>query len=155
MQPNCASRIGGTGRKASTIRRAVKVSQLLGVSGRCACKASLLHIHCTTSCTLPVKLWLKPHLKRQLTSVSWPFCRRYRRLKAQNVPKPTREHRLEVQTAVFPPSHKGPRLSRRQTIWGGPPPDFTLFFHLVCVFILERFLERFWRLSGASFSTII
>ena len=44
-----------------------KVSQLLGVSGRCACKASLLHIHCTTSCTLPVKLWLKPHLKSQLT----------------------------------------------------------------------------------------
>ena len=52
---------------AHTIRRAVKVSQLLGVSGGCACKASLLHIHCTTSCTLPVKLWLKPHLKRQLT----------------------------------------------------------------------------------------
>ena len=59
---------------AHRIRRAVKVSQLLGVSGGCACKASLLHIHCTTSCTLPVKLWLKPHLKRQLTSVSWPFA---------------------------------------------------------------------------------
>jgi len=67
LQPNCASRIGGTGRKAFTIRRVVKVSQLLGVSGGCACKATLLHIHCTTSCTLPVKLWLKPHLKSQLT----------------------------------------------------------------------------------------
>ena len=37
-----------------------------GVSSA-SCKATLLHIHCTTSCTLPVKLWLKPHLKSQLT----------------------------------------------------------------------------------------
>ena len=57
----------GVAHRIFIIRRAVKVSQLLGVSGRCACKATLLHIHCTTSCTLPVKLWLKPHLKSQLT----------------------------------------------------------------------------------------
>ena len=41
-------------------------------------------------------------------------------------------------------------------IWeGGPPPDFTLLFHVVFCFILERIFEGFWTLSGASFSAII
>ena len=38
---------------------------------------------------------------------------------------------------------------RTLSLRGGPPPDFTLFFHVVSLFILERILEGFWTLSGA------
>ena len=41
---------------------------------------------------------------------------------------------------------------RRPHFLGG---CFHVFFHLVCCFILGKFFERFWTLSGASFSTKI
>ena len=56
-------RVGGLG-AALLIRRAVKVSQLRRRVGSLCMQSHLLHIHCTTSCTLPVKLLLKPHLKK-------------------------------------------------------------------------------------------
>ena len=40
---------------------------------------------------------------------------------------------------------------RTLSLGGAPPPDFTLFFHLIS----ERFFKRFWTLSGVSFSAKI
>ena len=51
----------------------------------------------------------------------------------------------------FTMSPQGSAPSPPTNFWGGPPPDFTLFFHLVSCFILDRIFEGFWRLSGVHF----
>ena len=75
-----------------------------------------------------------------------PFCRRYRRLKAQNVLKPLREHRLEVQNAVFPPSHRVCAFAADFFLGGGAP----LILHYFFILFFASFWEGFSNHSAHS-----